>query len=81
MSPLMVILSALPRVEAEVCKIIVSTNIVPKCQWEFPIKFFKIPEIGDYIEAVDGNARSSLRVCAITYLMNGDIRIELSTHC
>lgn len=67
-----------PKVEAEVCRIFVTTNIDPKYHWVFPKKFYSIPKIGDCIEAFDGEFRPILKVCMITYLSDGDIRIELT---
>lgn len=79
-APLMAVssTSSSPRVETEVCRIYVNTNIDPKYQWSFPKKYYKIPVIGDCIEARDGDMRPILKVCMVTYLVDGDISIELT---
>ena len=64
--------------EEEVCTVFVNTNIDPKFQWKFPKKFYKIPDMGDYVEAEDGNFKPLLKVCMRTFLNDGDIRIELT---
>jgi hypothetical protein len=64
--------------ELEVCTIFVHTNIDPKFQWQFPKKFYKIPEMGDYVKALDGDCEPLLKVCMRTFLMDGDISIELT---